>query len=62
MSGKVGEKNSFLKHFAIIGGGTFINIALGVFTTPIITRLVDPVEYGQLSIFTMYSGMAFFPL
>lgn len=54
----MGEKNSFLKHFAIIGGGTFINIALGVFTTPIITRLVDPVEYGQLSIFTMYSGMA----
>lgn len=52
------EKNNFLKHFTIIGGGTLINMLLGVFTTPVITRLVDPVEYGQLSIFTMYSGIA----
>ena len=48
---------SFLKHFMIIGSGTLINMLLGLFTTPIITRLVDPVEYGQFSIFTMYSGM-----
>lgn len=52
------ENKNFLKHFVIIGGGTFINLLLGVFTTPIITRIVDPVEYGQLSIFTMYSGIA----
>ena len=51
------EKN-FLKHFTIIGAGTFINMLLGVLTTPIITRIVDPTEYGQLSIFTMYSGIA----
>lgn len=52
------KKYSFLKHFTIIGGGTLINMLLGVFTTPIITRIVDPIEYGQLSIFTMYSGIA----
>ena len=27
-------------------------------TTPLITRIVDPAEYGQLSIFTMYSNIA----
>lgn len=48
-------KNGFLKHFAIIGSGTFISMFLGLLTTPIITRIIDPIEYGQLSIFTMYS-------
>lgn len=48
-------KNGFLKHFAIIGSGTFVSMVFGLLTTPIITRIVDPVEYGQLSIFTMYS-------
>lgn len=52
------KNNNFLKHFFIIGGGTFFNLVLGVLTTPIITRLVDPIQYGQLSIFTMYSGIA----
>lgn len=51
-------QDSFLKHFAIIGGGTLINMLLGVITTPIVTRIVDPIEYGQLSIFTMYSNIA----
>lgn len=52
------ESKSFLKHFAVIGTGTLINLLLGVLTTPLITRIVDPAEYGQLSIFTMYSGIA----
>lgn len=52
------KKNGILKHFIIIGGGTLINMLLGIFTTPIVTRLVDPIEYGQLSVFTMYSGIA----
>ncbi len=52
------EKQSFLKHFFIIGGGTIINMLVGLLTTPVITRLVDPVEYGQLSIFMMYSNLA----
>lgn len=52
------NKNSFLKQFAIIGSGTFINMVLGVFSTPIITRIVLPEEYGQLSIFMMYTNIA----
>ena len=53
----MGEK-SFLKHFAIIGGGTFLNLLLGLFTTPLITRIVDPIEYGQHSIFLLYANLA----
>lgn len=52
------QKNSFLKHFTIIGGGTMINMLLGLLTEPIITRLVDPVDNGRYSIFTMYSSIA----
>lgn len=50
-------KNNFLKHFTIIGSGTLISMILGVLTTPLITRIVDPVEYGKFSIFTMYSNI-----
>ena len=49
------QENKFLKQFSIIGVGTFLNLILGVIGTPIITRIVAPEEYGQLSIFTMYS-------
>lgn len=47
-----------LKHFTIVGLGTLLNLLLGLFTTPLITRMVDPIEYGQLSIFIMYSNIA----
>lgn len=52
------QNNSFLKHFATIGIGTIISLFIGLLTTPVITRLVDPNEYGQLSIFNMYSSIA----
>lgn len=54
----MGGKKNFLKHFLVIGSGTVINMLIGLLTTPLITRIVDPVEYGQLSIFTMYSNIA----
>ena len=52
------NNKSVLSHFVTIGAGTFINMLLSFLTTPIITRLVDPTEYGQLSIFTIYTGIA----
>ena len=52
------QKQSFLKHFTIIGGGTIINMLIGLLTEPIITRLVDPAENGKYGIFTMYSNLA----
>lgn len=48
---------NFLKHFAIIGSGTIMNMFLGLINAPIITRMVDPEEYGQLSIFNMYANI-----
>ena len=50
--------NKFLKHFLVIGSGTLISMIIGFLTTPIITRVVTPMEYGQFSIFTMYSSIA----
>ena len=52
------NRQSFLKHFFVIGGGTLINMIVGFLTTPIITRLVGAEEYGQYSIFTMYASIA----
>lgn len=52
------KKNSFITHFIAIGFGTIINMFLGLLSTPIITRIVDPTEYGQFSIFTMYTNIA----
>ncbi len=50
--------NRFLKHFMVIGSGTLISMVIGFLTTPIITRVVSPADYGQFSVFTMYSNMA----
>ena len=52
------QSRSFLKHFSAIGAGTAISMLIGLLTTPVITRIVDPNDYGQMSIFTMYSGIA----
>lgn len=52
------ERKSLMKHFATIGGGTFLNMLIGVLTTPIITRMVAPSDYGKLSIFMMYGSIA----
>lgn len=52
------KDKSFLYHFLIIGSGTALNMLIGVITTPVITRMVNPIEYGQYSIFLMYSSIA----
>ena len=55
---KAVKEKSFLKHFMVIGGGTLLNMIVGFITTPIITRIVGTDEYGQYSIFTMYTSIA----
>lgn len=52
------NNKSIIRNFFIIGSGTILNLLIGLFTTPIITRLVDPTEYGQLSMFNTYSSIA----
>ena len=49
------EGKSFLNNFIVLGFGTFLYLVVGIIGTPIITRLVEPVEYGYLSMFTVYS-------
>lgn len=45
------------KHFFTLFLGTGLNVVLGVITTPIVTRLVQPDVYGQLSVFTLYGSV-----
>ena len=52
------NKYSLIKNFALIGGSTLVNMFIGLLTTPIITRIVDPDSYGQLSIFSLYISIA----
>lgn len=52
------RKKGILKSFIHIGAGTVLNMIIGFITTPIITRLVLPEEYGRLSIFNLYINIA----
>lgn len=45
------------KHFFTLFLGTGLNVILGVITTPIVTRLVDPSVYGELSLFQIYGSI-----
>lgn len=51
------KEKSFLNDFFVLGVGTFLYLVVGVIGTPIITRLVDPVDYGRMSMITVYSGI-----
>lgn len=51
------DNQSFLKVFFSLGIGTFLYLIVGLIGTPIITRLVDPVDYGQMSILSVYSNI-----
>lgn len=58
MTGAGKVKKSLIKSFMVIGTGSFLSMLLGFLTTPVITRIVEPTEFGQFSIFTMYSSLA----
>lgn len=53
-----------MKRQSIVGNsiamfvGTCLNILISIVTTPIITRLVEPSDYGQWSLFTTYTSIA----
>lgn len=52
-------KKSFIQQFISLGFGSAIYLLVGLIGTPIITRLVDPVSYGNYSIFGVYSGIGY---
>lgn len=49
--------HSFYKDFFSLGIGTFLYLIVGLIGTPIITRLVNPVDYGHMSIISVYSNI-----
>lgn len=54
---KNNDTKSFFTGFLTLGAGTLIYMVIGVIGTPIITRLVDPADYGQMSILSVYSSI-----
>lgn len=52
----MGEK-SFRQYF-VVGSGATITLLIGLITTPVITRLVDPEPYGEASMLTTYANVA----
>ena len=48
---------NIIKSIFTIGLSSLINIVISLITTPIITRIVDPAEYGQLLLFNTYTGI-----
>ena len=51
------NKKNGITQFLIIGTGTAVNMVISLVTTQIITRLIEPSEYGQYSIFIMYGNL-----
>lgn len=51
------ETTSFFQNFLTMGIGTLLYMIVGFIGTPIITRLVDPADYGQMSMLTVYSNI-----
>lgn len=49
---------TIFKQFLTVGIGTILTMVISVITTPIITRLVTPEEYGRFSLFIMYGNIA----
>lgn len=53
---KKAVNHSLGKHMLSIGMGTIIYMIVGFIGTPIITRLVDPTDYGRMSMLSVYSS------
>ena len=51
------EKKSFIRQVFDIGIGTIITLILGIITTPIITRWVEPGVYGSFALFNTYGTL-----
>lgn len=52
------KKESIVESGFIMLLGTCLNILISIITTPIITRLVMPADYGQWSLFVTYTNTA----
>lgn len=48
---------ALVKDFSKIAGGSLVNLLIGLLTTPLITRMVNPEQYGNWSLFSIYSNV-----
>lgn len=48
---------ALFKDFSKIAGSSFVNFFIGLLTTPLITRMVEPEQYGNWSLFCIYSNV-----
>lgn len=48
---------ALVKDFSKIAGSSFVNLLIGLLTTPLITRMVEPEQYGNWSLFSIYSNV-----
>lgn len=48
---------ALVKDFSKIAGSSLVNLLIGLLTTPLITRMVDPEQYGNWSLFSIYSNV-----
>lgn len=51
--------SKYVKHFFTLFVGVGLSMLISFITVPIITRLVNPTIYGQLSFFNMFSNIAY---
>jgi len=52
------SNKAILKNFASYGIGSIVTLILGFLTNPIITRMIDPIEYGKYSMFTLFTSVS----
>lgn len=48
---------AIIKDFSKIAGSSFVNFLIGLFSTPLITRMVYPEQYGNWALFCVYSNV-----
>lgn len=47
-------RNSLLRKFLSFSVGNWLVLVIGLISAPLITRIIDPAEYGKFGLFTMY--------
>jgi O-antigen/teichoic acid export membrane protein len=50
-------QDRFLRRLALLSGGTMLGQAIVLLTSPLLTRLYTPEQFGLLAVFTSLSGM-----
>ncbi|MBE6060118.1 MAG: polysaccharide biosynthesis protein [Clostridium sulfidigenes] len=51
------KKNSLLGKFLSFSVGNWLVLIIGLISSPIITRIIEPVEYGKFGMFNLYASI-----